>query len=63
MKKNFSKIILLICAHGREKTNYVGNNYDKYLFHIPTDNIKIMNCGGGSSGSLTITDGNTYQST
>ena len=54
--KSVPKIILSIYAHGRETTYYVGKSYGKYAFALPTNHIKIMNCGGGSSGSLTITN-------
>ena len=52
--KSVPKIILSIYAHSREITHYTGKSYGKYAFALPTNHIKIMNCGGGSSGSLTI---------
>ena len=52
--KSVPKIILSIYAHSREITHYTGKSYGKYAFALPTNHIKIMNCGGRSSGSLPI---------
>ncbi len=48
-----SRITLFISAHGKEATHNI-NRKNKFPFALNTNNIKILNCGAGDSGAISL---------